>query len=324
MAEAPVSPDSFEQVAAQITAGVDKAGGWKGVSGAIANGVAEGAALIVGVVLNLLTFIGVFIARTLLGGLREVDPAISQIVQLAVADMFGTDFPKLRLEFGAGSAATRRAENAAIGHKVMAAIAGQITARPGGLVPDDSRAAEFLGLITNMGLQNWWEGILAETISLGQIEGVMDLNDKIAESLGFGRLSRRVLGPLIGTVVTLPMEWKVNSLYRPTELSQADAIRRYLQGSWTDAELNGWAAKAGHTDAQIRAIVDLHQQRFSPPELVRLAELNLISADESLAELRAQGYDAVHAARAESLAAVQALDQWATPVVSAARDAYIE
>lgn len=201
---------------------------------------------------------------------------------------------------------------AAIGRQIMEALSGGPGAPSGGaLGPSTTGAEKYMELVMTLALEGYVEGGITSALSVGFLDKFTELDDILAQVLGLGRMSRRVMQPLMNARVITPMQWHVNQTYRPELLSVAEAVRQFYRGRWTRAQLDEELARQGWSDARIDAHVNAGRKFFSAADVRQFINRAYWSRETGFQHLRDQGYDdqaAEDALRLEGLNRIEQLE----------------
>jgi len=144
----------------------------------------------------------------------------------------------------------------------------------GNVSPEQGDAAvrAFLGFVLSFSVRQGNIEFLTSLIpeEFRFAEGFRAYGELMATNLGLGRLTRLVLRPLVTTLAATPFQWKLNELYRPTQLKLADVVNPF-SGAVMDAKLI-WAdlAREGYTDDKIQALLELHRKKISEADVFTL------------------------------------------------------
>lgn len=316
-------PDPFT-VAEAMSAGV-VASGWLQK---FWQGFVDVAALVTGAVittaLRLFTRGGVFMARTIASSEDRAAGAFDDLAAAAIKDLLGTD-----VVIGGGADMRGRDQRAKvarnIGDAVMRGLFPVATGGGGaGVKPDKAAAERFLGAVVQLRLEGWLEGWIVEALSLGALERFGDLDDALAESLGFGRLSRRVLGPPVDIFVAEPFERLMNSLYRPRLLGAGEAVRMFLRGRMTRADLFSELSQQGYSDQRIESLVSINSRNLEVGDLDYLVSRGAWTREQAIGQLTGQGYERQVADTLLTLAEDRRLDVYRRQEGAEAARAYVE
>jgi len=144
----------------------------------------------------------------------------------------------------------------------------------GNVSPEQGDAAvrSFLGFVLSFSVRQgniaFLTSLIPEEFRFG--DGFREYGELMAKNLGLGRLTRLVLRPLVTTLAATPFQWKLNELYRPTQLKLADVVNPF-SGAVMDAKLI-WAdlAREGYSDDKIQALLELHRKKLSEADLSTL------------------------------------------------------
>jgi hypothetical protein len=238
------------------------------------------------------------------------DPAYNALAEVAIKDLLDVD-----VRIGSTNVASAAAQHAQavknIGEGILKAMFGDYTgASPKNLEPSAGAAEKFASIMTRLSFEGWMSGWLMELIGVGQLEKFGELDDKLAQTLGLGRLSRRVLAPPLSILIETPFTWLLNRTYRPSLLGSAELIRQYLRGTCTRERLFYELSLAGFKDGDIEGLLATHQQFFSVGELLLLNEWEVWDDGECVQHLRDQGYSEDMAKAAMQLARSQKIDAY--------------
>lgn len=163
------------------------------------------------------------------------------------------------------------------------------------LTPDQglTGAAAFLGFILSFAVR---QGNL-ETISTAlpesfrMFEGIRSYGELMAKNLGLGRLSRRVLTPILQETVVGPMQRKLNQQYRPANLDTKQIASAHIRGDFDNSDFSNRLAMLGYTDDDIVVLLRDTYTRLSVGELFTLHETGNLSDSDNLKAMQALGYN---------------------------------
>lgn len=290
-----VKPPDFKAIGKELTLGQDEGGWFIQVADAVTGGIRNGAVWVLGFLLRSVSEIAAFLVEINILAEQQGDVRFARLASLAVSDLFGTSVTPETFSQRTGPAG-RDAASAAVGTQILDGLFGQYRVpNPPPLAPGDAGAAAYLGTVINLALEGWYKGVIVEALTVGVSSQFGDLDNIIARTLGFGRLSRMVLGPSIRTLVQLPVEWQINKAMRPRLLSGAEASRQFLRGRLTREQLDEELARLGYSTERIEAVVN-NQRRFMSLEDVGFLLRNRMWDRPTLIKaLRDQGYEAAFA-----------------------------
>src|SRR5574341_66809 len=307
-------PEQWESIGEQFFAGAIAAYLKSDAAKRIATDVADIVGKLLGGLFTLTAPIGIGLAKGVAESEDIVAPALADIAAAAASDMFGTNVPSSAF----ASKRNRGGRNSAA-DALGRGILEQIQGKAGSIEPGSEAAQRYLGMVLNMALEGWYQGWFFEFMTslvpidgIGKIESFAELDDTLAQALGLGRLSRRVLGPLVDTTVVTPLEWQTNKTYRPNLLSSAEAIRQLDRGRWPRERVFEELARQGWSDERIEALINGQRKFFSPSDVRQFVTRNHWTHDQGLQHLRDQGYDeqgALDALRLAGLARIEELER---------------
>lgn len=317
-------PPNWVEIAKQETAGKKSAGYFRHIWEGLKEALPEIITIVVAMILNLAARIIVPVARVIIAAENRSESALADLADVATEDLLGVKAPRGRGRDRGGSL-NASATGDAVGDQVLRAIIGEYgSAGAGGIQPSMIPARRYLSTMVNFSIEGWLEGWIAELASIGQLEKFADLDDMLAQTLGFGRLSRRVLGPALDILLVTPTEWMLNKTYRPRLLAAGEAVRQFVRGRMTRAQLSEELARQGYDESRIEALINA-ATRFLPDSDVALLVRNGIwTREQAVTELVDQGWTR---ARAETLLTVEEtrrIDTWRNQAVAGAVNAFLD
>ncbi|MGH7823423.1 MAG: hypothetical protein ACREQ9_26985 [Candidatus Binatia bacterium] len=163
---------------------------------------------------------------------------------------------------------------------------------PRPLTPDAGRdnAERLLGFNIATALESWLGQITAEAPLLRFIPNWADLDDLLSQNLGLGRANRRVLGPLLKTLIVDPFTWDLNRRFAPERFSPAELVELENRRRLEPGEFSEQMSWHGYSDRTAGMFRMLKSRLPGPGDLARLIELELITPERAQAALEAQGY----------------------------------
>jgi hypothetical protein len=278
---------------------------------------------VLGAILKLSVEITVFWAKTIGEGELRATDAYNKLVIEGVADLLSVETSEVAGIASRDKAARRDAQRAA-GQAIIRALFGDYTgATAREIGPSAAQAERFMTAVATLAMEGWLWGWVAEACSLGAIEKFGDLDDIIAEALGIGRLSRRVLGPPMSILVEQPFTWLLNRTFRPTQLGASELIRQYWRGRATRERVFRELSWMGYKDDDIEALLATHQRFLSDTDLVYLVEAGVWTREQAIQHLRDQGYPEETARATLELERQRRIDTYRRKAADAAIDAFV-
>lgn len=163
------------------------------------------------------------------------------------------------------------------------------------LTPDQglSGAAAFLGFILSFAVRQGNLEVISTAIpeSFRMFEGIRAYGELMAKNLGLGRLSRRVLTPILQETVIGPMQLKLNAQYRPKVLDVKQLAAAFIRGDIDRSDYMTGLALAGYTDRDAGILINDTYTRLSVGEIFTLHETGRIDDAEMLTRMQALGYN---------------------------------
>jgi hypothetical protein len=313
---------SFSESGKQAAAGVMSAGWWKACWSAFWEFALSGWVKILTWTLSAMTSIALHGAKIIDQAETANAPEFQRLVNAGISDLFGVDVG-VSTERGAAGRGSRRAAAKTIGEAMLTGLFGSFSgAGAQQLTPSSKGAEDYLTTVGTLAIEGWLAGFTAELISLGAIETYGELDDIVAEVLGLGRLTRRVLGPPVSILVETPFEWQLNRTYRPKLLSSSQTARQFARGRWTREQVDEELARQGYSKERIDALLAVDAKYLSDTDLSYLVARGTWTREQAIAHLKEQGWTADMAAALLAIADDRRLDTYRRQYASVAGDAF--
>lgn len=317
------TPD-FTQIGKGVAVGFDEAGLlYKLLTGG-KRGFIDSSRTIFGLIIKSFGWIAGQVIRSIATTTRAMDPAFGEIAKAALEALFDVPVSSgalLDLTNHGGREDLRQS----IGHSML----GVLTGLSGGagstdIAPSFGPAERYLGTIANFAIEGWLMDIMVEAESLGYLEHFGTLKDTVAEMFGFGRLTRRILGPAIDVLIKDPMLWQVNKTYRPKMLTAPEAIKHFYRGHLDESEMLEVLARDGYGDRAIEALLFSERKYLSPADADLLARAGVWTRGDAIQELRDSGHEADRAERLLQLEELKLIRKFQTELADAAMLAFVD
>lgn len=165
------------------------------------------------------------------------------------------------------------------------------------LEPGDANAKKYIGTMVNIGVEGWLNGFVFELLesvgTFGWVKGEKfgELKDIMVNVLGLSRLSRRVFGPYVNTLVVEPFRWQLNKTYRPEMLGAGLLARDLARGRRTREAVFEELARQGWSDDRIEAMLSDARKRLSVSDVMYLHREWGYTTEWMQAQLKDQSYD---------------------------------
>jgi hypothetical protein len=212
-----------------------------------------------------------------------------------VGHMLGVEVTTAQIQAGAD-----RPEESTIGRAIANVVRHGIEGEGGELEPSDDGSMRLVSMLAHMTVQSWFEGIILEELEslhgwLKAPEAVAELGHQLVDSMGLNRLARTAMRPLVRTVATTPLQWKVNKLYRPNQLSEGEILKAFQRGDYTGDEASEELARLGYSPRRQDLLIKSAAKRLSVDDVQVLRRARVLERDYALQNLRDEGYDDVTA-----------------------------
>jgi hypothetical protein len=290
----PDIPDTIPNwrvIVEQSAAGLQDADAWTKSSNWLISALLQVFSKSIQYIVGLLGWVAAQIILAVAKGMRLLDPAFGEVAKASIALLFDVDVAPSAftdLTNKGGREQMKRDVGTAM-FNALTGLAGDAAGAP--LEPSAAPAERYLGTIANFAIEGWLTGIAVELESLNYLEHYGDLKDTVGQMYGFGRLTRRILGPAIDVTMRTPLEWQVHKTYRPTLLGAGEAARQLARGRWTREQVFEELARAGYSDERIEALLNAQQKFLSPADVRLMVDRQYWTGDEAIQHLVDQGYD---------------------------------
>jgi hypothetical protein len=183
-------------------------------------------------------------------------------------------------------------------------------------------AARVIGYNISTALEGWLEGLLGPGFLHEWIPTFGELDDVISTNLGLGRLARRVLSPLMDTLIVRPYTQYLNSIYRPAVYSESQAVRALNRGQLAESEYFDLMGRQGWDQEKAAELRVILGPLPSPDDIRGLYELDMIDAPTAKGMLQAIGHPPAMAQLLFTLMKQDRIRSLRTEAVSLARTMY--
>lgn len=313
----------YREIGQEIGAGFNDVQNLSRVGKVIVTSFQEVIAWAFGWFLTVSAKVGVFIATTIIKGEDQSDAALSELSAVAVSDLLNVDINPNVMRRRAGRGA-REAASSALGTAIIKSLVGNATS----IEPSDAPAGRYVANVTKFGMEGWLSGWTMEFLTslygpFGHIETFGELDDILAQTLGFGRLSRRVLGPYVDALVVTPTRWNVNKTYRPELLAPSLAVKMFTRKRWTREQLFEELARQGYSDDRIEALMQDAETKPAVALVLKARELHQVDDEYVRTYLAELGYTDAAADFIIGMQEVEAIDAYEHDIADAAAAAYV-
>jgi hypothetical protein len=263
------------------------------------------------------------VAKGFIEGEAGADDEFGRLAEVAIEGLLGIKVAIRGTGTAAGGAGRRQAASD-IGDGILKGLfeAGAPTGADG-LQPGDAGVRNYLSKVVGLGFEGWLQGWMMEMLSLGHYEKFGELKDILAQSLGLGRLSRRIMGPVADILIVKPYTWQLNERYRPELLNAGQLSRAVKKGRLTKAEASAELARQGWADKRIELLLAEDDKHLSASDLDYMIAREMVDIDYARAQLTAQGWPVEEIDRLLTVTQDQRLYPFRKQLVSEARSAYV-
>jgi hypothetical protein len=287
----PSRPPDFRAETIERIAGALDWGQLMGGAKAVASFLGEVLSLLIQWLATIVGWIAVQFIRGIAKGMDAVDPAFGEIAKAGISALFGINVPSTAFT-KLTDVGSREELKKIVGRVMMQAVTGSAPdAMPAAVQPSLEPTERYLGTIANFAIEGWLMEAMTELESLGFLKEFGTLKDTIAEMFGFGRLTRRILGPLIDVSITTPARWHINKTFTPELLAPSTIVRQLARGLMSDEEARNELALQGFNDKRINALISENRKQLSVGDVLQMVQSGKWGREEALGALGELGYD---------------------------------
>lgn len=317
-------PANHREIARQQAAGIADVIELDKLQQLLTNAIQEGGANALAAAMKSAIGILTFVTRTLAEGEDRAVGELGRLAEVAIKDLLDVDVSVSAFSARGGKSVNTGGETA-----IGAAILEALTRGGASLEPSDDAAKRFLTTILNFTLEGWVQATTVNTITavIPYVDAVTqfgELDDMLAQSLGLGRLSRRVINPLLQARVITPFQWLVNKQYRPELLSANLTAQAFFRGRFTFEEAREELARQGWSDERIEMIIAAAARTLSVADAALAVRRGAWTEEDARQHLRDQGYPVETAELALKLQDARDIEAFEAQLAGVAVTAYAD
>lgn len=247
---------------------------------------------------------------------------------LEASDPITEEVAKVALDSVLGRGVARAGVPGDVGHIIIEKLS------PAGesIEPSLDPAAGYMTTMVSLQMETWLLGMVAEllgdAVSMVDVGGatlrsMAELRDVVTQVFGGGRLTRRVLAPIIDDSIVQPAKRFTQRKYRPQLLGVSESIRAYLRGDWEIDRITEESSQQGYSDERLQVLVENARKRLTIDELIFRHFRGEISDVETANLARGLEYDEATTLAKIAIKDAERVDALQAPIVSEAIANYI-
>lgn len=280
-------------------------------------------AKILAVLIGLAEKVAAFFVRTMTKADEQSNSAYGDLAKATLEHVFGVTFDRADVQGRGGDKKARRLVAKGIGDSVLKSLFAGAPSGAAGLQPSSAASEEYLQTVVHLGLEGWMESWVIDAATYHVLAKFGELKDIMAEVLGLGRLSRRVLAPPLKILVEDPYTWKLNDTYRPTLLPHDLAVRQYLRGDMTKDELDQVLGWQGFKPKDIQRLINHHTLFLNDADIDYALQRGVMDTGAVSTYFQDQGWKEGDARLKTSLLIDKRIDVYRKQMVEAAVAAFV-
>ena len=227
---------------------------------------------------------------------KTAGPLIEKAAAAALSDYFGVSISAAQISRGR-SPGQRFAFAQNLGSFVLTQMFGAFET-PKSITPEVGRenAERVLGFNIGTTLESWLGKVVATTPLTKFIPNWADLDEVMQQTLGLGRINRRIMGPLLKTLVADPFQWDINKRFTPAIFNAGQLVRLVNRGEIDSGDYFEKMSWLGFDQAKATQMRTLLSRLPEKEDVAKLLELGAITPEEVTEIFEALGYTAEGAA----------------------------
>ncbi len=284
--------------------------------------IAEIAAVLVELAIEMTSEVGKRVGEAVDEFELTAGPEIEKAAAAALSDYFGVSISPGQISRGR-SPGQRFAFAQNLGSFVLTQMFGAFES-PKQITPAVGRenAERILGFNIGTTLESWLGKVVATTPLTKWIPNWADLDEVMQQTLGLGRINRRIMGPLLKTLVADPFQWDINKRFTPAIFNAGQLVRLVNRRELSEGdyfEQMSWHGFDQKKATQMRTLLSRLPEK---EDVAKLLELGAINADEVREIFEALGYTAEGAEMMRHLTENDRIRALNNAVESLARDMF--
>lgn len=284
--------------------------------------VAEIAATLVELSIEITSEVGKRVGESVDEFEKTAGPEIMKAAAAALSDYFNTTISPGQIAPGR-SAGQRTSFAQNLGAFILESMFGQFEI-PQNITPDVGRrnAERILGYNVGTTLESWIGKVVSTTPLTKWIPNWADLDDVMQQTLGLGRINRRIMGPLLKILVADPFSWDLNRTFAPTLFNAGQLVRlrnRKVLGDSEFFEQMSWLGYDENKAAKMRNLVSRLPEK---EDIAKMLELTLITPERATEIYEALGFTETGAAIMTAVTEDDKIRNINNAVESTARDMF--
>ncbi len=151
-------------------------------------------------------------------------------------------------------------------------------------------AESMLGFNISTALEGWFGGVLTTGYLSKLFPNWADLDTLLQQHLGFGRMNRRIMAPLLDELIVIPFRQHIRDIYRSSILNESQAARAFFRGAISDKEYFDTMALHGWDQERAGQLKVINGRLLEKEDITKGVELGILSEAELPEIFRNLGY----------------------------------
>lgn len=221
---------------------------------------------------------------------RQNFDAINNVIAAAMGDLLSIDINASDLPTGdnaRGQVARVQKLGGAL-HDMLYQVFG--AGAPGSIGPGEQAARGFTGFGLSYAANAALTAIIPEVESLGFFKEFAQIGEEIGAAVGFGRMHRRAMGPLIDNLIVTPLKQELNAKFGRELLPVPQLCTLNNARLLADDEFTRQMAAHGFTGEIQRLLLIAHAKPVPVPLLDLAISAGVLAKDVAVQQLQAEGF----------------------------------
>ncbi len=151
-------------------------------------------------------------------------------------------------------------------------------------------AQSMLGFNLSTALEGWFGGVLTTGYLSKMFPNWADLDTLLQQHLGFGRMNRRIMQPLLDELIVIPLRHHIRDIYRSEILTEGQLARALFRGVIDDDQYFEVMALHGYDRTKAAQLKVVNGRLLEKEDITKAVELGILTKDELPEIFRGLGY----------------------------------
>lgn len=151
-------------------------------------------------------------------------------------------------------------------------------------------AESMLGFNLSTALEGWFGGVLTTGYMSKLFPNWADLDSLMQQHLGFGRMNRRIMQPLLDELIVIPLRQHIHEIFRSEILGESQVVRALFRGAIDEDEYFDTMARHGWNRTKAAQLKVINGRLLEKEDIAKAVELGILTKEELPEIFRGLGY----------------------------------